>query len=399
MDQKRLFLAIAISVAILIGSQLLLPKPPKPTTPAGAVETSLDHGTATAPTPSDTIGAVPAGAASATPPADAPRIAIDAPKVQGSISLLGARIDRLVLRDYRETIEPSSPLVQLLEPIGDPEPNYVQFGWSAADGVKVPDPNTTVWKSVGGDTLSPGKPVTLQWDNGAGLTFEIQLSVDDDYMFTARQRVRNASGDPVQVKPWSRVRRDYTPVTSGYYILFEGLLGVIDGRLKEMKYTEVKSDGDKSHGLAYSATSANDWAGITDKYWLTALIPPASIPQLVSFIHTPNADGNPSHDGYQVAFEAATAQTIPPAGDEMISTHVFSGAKVVRLLDRYEDEDHIPNFDKAVDFGWFYFLTKPFFFAIDFLNGVLGNFGLAIMAFTLCVKLVFFRSPISPTGR
>jgi YidC/Oxa1 family membrane protein insertase len=386
MDQKRLFLAIAISVAILVGFQLIMPKPPHPAqTAASGTQTTQ---TATGlPKPSDTIGAEPqdAGLPPSPAPKDIPRIKIAAPRVQGSISLLGARIDELVLRDYRETIAPHSPLVQLLEPIGGKEPNYVQFGWTAADGTKVPDPNTTIWTASGADTLSPGKPVTLSWDNGAGVTFEIILSIDDNYMFAARQRVRNASAAAVQVKPWSRIRRDYTPVTEGYYILHEGLLGVIDGRLKEMKYAEAKTEGDKNHGLAFSSTSSNDWAGITDKYWLTALIPAPTQSQLVSFIHT-KLPG----DGYQVAFEAAAPVSVPPAGDESVTTHVFAGAKEVHLLDRYESEDHIVNFDKAVDFGWFYFLTKPFFYAIDFLNGLLGNFGLAIMAFTLCIKLLFF---------
>jgi YidC/Oxa1 family membrane protein insertase len=385
MDQKRLFLAIAISIAILLGFQLILPKPPRPVqTAATTTETA---GTATAPKPSDTVGAVPqdAGAAPVAVPKNTPRIKIAAPRVQGSISLLGARIDDLVLRDYRETIEPNSPLVQLLEPVGDPEPNYVQFGWSAADGVKVPDPNTTLWTASGGDTLAPGKPVTLSWDNGAGITFEIELSIDDNYMFSARQRVRNAGATAIQVKPWSRIRRDYTPTTSGYYILHEGLLGVVDGKLKEMKYTEAKSDGEKNRGLAFSSTSSDDWAGITDKYWLTALIPAPSMPQLVSFIYTKNPG-----DGYQVAFEAADSVTVPPAGDEAVLTRVFAGAKEVHLLDRYEADQHIKLFSYAVDFGWFYFLTKPFFYAIDFLNGLIGNFGVAIMVFTLCVKLLFF---------
>jgi YidC/Oxa1 family membrane protein insertase len=385
MDQKRLFLAIAISIAILLGFQFLLPKPPRP---APTAETTNGQVVAaTAPKPSDTIGVTPsdAGAAPVPVPKNTPRIKINAPQVQGSVSLLGARIDELVLTRYHETIEPNSPLVQLLEPVGDPQPNYVQFGWSAADGTKVPDPNTTLWKASSNDALAPGKPVTLTWDNGAAVTFQIELSVDDNYMFSARQSVRNGGATPVQVKPWSRIRRDYTPMTSGYYILHEGLLGVIDGRLKEMKYTEAKSEGEKNKGLAFSNTSSNDWAGITDKYWLTALVPAATMPQLVSFIYGAAGNGQ-----YQVAFEAANAVTVPPAGDESVVTHVFAGAKEVHLLDHYEDEFKILNFDKAVDFGWFYFLTKPFFYAIDFLNGVLHNFGLAIMALTLGIKLLFF---------
>src|SRR6185437_15810906 len=163
--------------------------------------------------------------------------------------------------------------VQLLEPRSEDHPYYVQYGWSAAAGenVKLPG-NDTVW-TASGDTLSGGHPVTLSWDNGAGLTFQIQLAIDDDYMFTVNQTVRNATGQPVKLFPWSRIRRDYKPEVAGYYILFEGLLGVVDGTLQETTYDKAKSEGEKKNGIAYDAGTTGGWAGITDKYWLTTLIP------------------------------------------------------------------------------------------------------------------------------
>ena len=379
MDQKRLFLAIAVSLAILLGFQLLvaphLPKPPLqelaqtqgPTPSAGAPGTA----------------AVPAAPAAET--RDVPRVKIDAPKVQGSINLLGAKLDDLVLKDYREEIAANSPLVRLLEPRSQEHPYYIQYGWTAPAGetIKLPD-NDTVWKASS-DTLASGKPITLSWENGAGLTFQIGMTIDTEYMFAVSQTVKNATGDPVKLFPWSRIRRDYKPEVAGYYVLFEGLLGVVNGTLQETSYDNAKSEGDKKKGLAYEATSTGGWAGITDKYWLTSLIPDQAVPSKVNFRH------NDDHgDHYQVDYIATEALTAPAKGDVTTVSHMFAGAKVVALLDRYRDQFHIPNFDKAVDFGWFYFLTKPIFFALDYFNALLGNFGLAIMLFTVLVKLLFF---------
>jgi YidC/Oxa1 family membrane protein insertase len=378
MDQKRLFLAIAVSLAILLGFQLLvaphLPKPPPPKIAETTQTTVATSGSGAALPP-----------AAATEPRDVPRVKIDAPKVQGSVNLLGAKLDDLVLKAYHEEIAPTSPLVRLLEPRSEDHPYYIQYGWTAQPGdtVKLPD-NNTVWKAST-DILAPGKPLALSWDNGAGLTFQIGLAIDDQYMFTVDQTVKNTTGQPIKLFTWSRIRRDYKPEVAGYYVLFEGLLGVVDGTLKETTYDKAKSEGEKTGGIAYDATATGGWAGITDKYWLTSLIPDQAIASKVNFRHI---DDHGDH--YQVDYVTTDPLTAPANGDVTTVSHVFAGAKVVTLLDRYESQLHIPSFDKAVDFGWFYFLTKPIFFALDFLNGMLGNFGLAIMVFTVCVKALFF---------
>src|SRR6202012_1321414 len=213
----------------------------------------------------------------------------------------------------------------------------------------------------------------------------IGLAVDDDYMFAVSQTVRNTTGHEQKLFPWSRIRRDYQPEVAGYYVLFEGLLGVVNGPLQETSYDNAKSEGDKKNGLAYEATSTGGWAGITDKYWLTSLIPDQALASKVNFRHIEDHG-----DHYQVDYISTDPLTSPPNGDIATISHVFAGAKVATLLDRYQSEFHIPSFDKAVDFGWFYFLTKPIFFALDFLNSLLGNFGLAIMVFTVGVKALFF---------
>jgi YidC/Oxa1 family membrane protein insertase len=381
MDQKRLIMAIAISIAILLGFQLLvgphLPHPSPPQTRTAELDKSK---------PATESGTVSAPDASTAPvPKEVPRLKINAPAVQGSISLLGARLDDLVLLGYRETLAPDSPLVRLFAPRSDPKPYYTQYGWTAppGSGVKVPDVDT-LW-TASAPELTTAKPVTLSWENGAGLTFQIVFSIDDNYMFTVEQHVQNTTGEPVKLFPWARIRREYKPDVAGYYVLFEGLLGVVNGTLQETTYAKAISEAKTNNGVAFTATAPGGWAGITDKYWLAAMIPDQSVTSTVNFRHN-DING----EDFQVDYVTQDPKTVPAGGDAAMTTRLFAGAKIVRLLDTYQERYGIPNFDKAVDFGWFYFLTKPIFFALDWLNSVLGNFGLAIMAFTVFVKALFF---------
>ena len=383
MDQKRLFLAIAISIAILLGFQFILPKqaPPVPaptqTTPTGQTPRPTTNPA--------TPGTQPMAIAPPTEQRDVPRLPIRATRVEGSINLAGARLDDLVLREYHEQVETTSPLVRLLEPRVDPQPYYVQFGWTAeTPGLRVPALDS-VWTAKG-ETLTETSPVTLTWDNGAGVVFEIELSVDDYFLFTAQQRVRNTTGAPVAVHPWSRIRRDYKPVTSGYYILHEGPLGVLDGTLREQGYDDVKSKSEKARGPSLEVPTKGGWAGITDKYWLTALIPDQAVPVTGSFRHTTENNA----DRYQVDFVQRDPAIATEGSTATTTTRLFAGAKVVGVLDRYEAELGLPYFDKAVDFGWFYQITKPIFYALDWLYRLTGNFGVAILIFTVFAKAVFF---------
>jgi YidC/Oxa1 family membrane protein insertase len=388
MDQKRLILAIAVSLAILLGFQAFvaphLPKPPPPVASTSAPATMSG-------TPGSEAGpARPAPEPEANRVAkNVPRVLINAKKLSGSISLLGARLDDILLTEYHDTVDPTSPNVQLLTPRSESEPYYVQYGWTAPADEKVALPgDDTVWTATGGPLTTGGK-VTLSWDNGQGLTFLIDVSIDDDYLFTVNQSVKNTSGQPVALLPWSRVRRDYKPVTSGYYILHEGMLGFFDGSLKETTYDKAKSEGEKKNGIALDANTTTGWAGITDKYWLAAMIPDQAVPAHVFFRHIEDK-GAINPDRYQVDYVTQQPETIAPGGEATLESHLFVGAKVVRLLDRYEAELNLPHFDKAVDFGYFYFLTRPMFFALDFIYGLVGNFGVAIMIFTVIVKALFF---------
>jgi len=387
MDQKRLVLAIAISVVILVVSQIFTPRPtPRPHPEAPTQATTVT-------TPPETAPNAPMARQSASEePAESPRLRIDGTRVEGSVRLLGARIDDLVLRDYRETIDPQSPLVRLFEPRASDRPYYAQVGWTAAPGTtpRLPD-NSTLW-TASSDVLRTGTPVTLSWDNGEGLTFEIVLSVDDNYVFAVDQRVRNASAALVSLYPFARVDRDYTPKTAGYYILFEGMLGVTGGSLQEWGYSKAKDASDKltgedkAGGVVYSFTGDGGWAGFTDKYWLAALIPDQTAASTLAMRHLKEGGS----DRFQVDYRAAEAKVVPSGGEASTQSHLFAGAKVVALLDRYEQSLGVANFRMAVDWGWFWFLTQPIFYAIDWLNGALGNFGLAIMVFTVFAKLLFF---------
>jgi YidC/Oxa1 family membrane protein insertase len=381
MDQKNLFTAIIVSIAILVGWELFathyLPHPPPP----AQVQTEQAQPAAS-----------PVGAPAVPtplPPAarvNAPRLKIAAPAVRGSMSLVGARLNDVVLNDYRETIKPDSPNVALLQPSSTPTPYYVQWGWSAPDGetAKLPG-DDTLW-TASAPELSVDHPVTLSWSNGEGLIFRIVLSIDDHYMFSVQQQVQNGTSQPIKLFPWQRIRRDYTPQTSGYYLLFEGLLGVDHGRLQEYNYANTRNDAkNKPNDAAYEATATGGWAGITDKYWLTALVPDQSVPTTVRYRYIPGGKGH-----YQVDYVTADPDTVAPGATVSTPSHLFAGAKVVDLINHYATEYHITDFDKAIDWGWFYFLTKPIFYCLDYLNGLLGNFGLAIIVFTICVKLLFF---------
>ena len=398
MDQRNLILAIVLSVSILLGFQFLFEAPRLEKERAAQEAQQQQTTTETAPGAPVTPGsssAPGAGGEARAPVASAPsrddvvgtdqRIQINSARLRGSISLRGARIDDLVLVDYRETLEPESESITLLSPPGAPNPYYGQFGWSAPRrDVKVPGLDA-LWK-VDRGTLSPGKPVTLTWDNGQGQRFTQIISLDQNYMFSVTQRVRNSGNKTVEFRPYGLISRTGAPDTLGFYILHEGMLGVFDDTLKEVDYDEVEGDDDKPRGeIAQSSTGG--WIGITDKYWLTALIPDQKLKTDSRFLgEKPKGQ---EKNKFQVDF-VAPVQIVGAGASGEISSRMFAGAKEVKLLDQYRDELALARFDLAVDWGWLWFLTKPIFQALEYFNGYIGNFGLAILFLTLLIKLAFF---------
>ncbi|ACI50150.1 60 kDa inner membrane insertion protein [Gluconacetobacter diazotrophicus PA1 5] len=386
MDTKRFIVATLLSAMVLVGFEYFMPKQAHHEVAQQAAQTSRQ----TPPTDAARAPAPVAGASSQPVSTPAPqaetRLAIDAPKVAGSIDLLGARLDDMVLRDYHETVAKGSPQVRILEPGHDQQPNYVEIGWMNLPGgqVRVPDA-TTVW-SADAPKLTSDRPVTLSWDNGAGVTFQIVVSIDAHYMFGIEQRIVNRSAQPVSLYPYARVDRAYTPTETGGYLVHEGPISVIDGRLDESSYKSLRTGATPPGNLSWTKGGQGGWAGITDKYWLTAVIPQQGTAVTGSYGYQANGGAGV----YQVGFIAQAATVVAPGTTGATVSHVFAGAKEVNLLEQYQSSLHIPDFWKAVDFGWFAFLTRPIFYVLDWLNTLLGNFGLALMAFTLLVKALFF---------
>ena len=391
MEQRNLIIAIALSIAILLGFQFFFEQPrvqqhaeqvppAQQTTPQGtpAPPGALSN--------APTVPGGPAAPAQTTSPAESraaalaasPRVKINTPRLHGSIALTGGRIDDLTLAQYHETVDPKSPEIVLLSPFGSPSPYFAEFGWVPGNqSVKVPGDDTP-WTASGGE-LTIKTPVTLSWENGAGLRFTRVYSIDADYMFTVNQTVANTGGEPVTLYPYASVTRVGTPPSSSYYILFEGMIGDFNGVLKEVKYGSLKD------GEPVTESSPGAWLGFTDKYWLTALVPPQDETVHGRFTH--RLAGRT--DRYQADYLDGE-RALPPGGSIESSGRFFAGPKVVKLLDKYRDEFGVKSFDDAVDWGYFYFLTKPIFYALDFFYSVIGNFGLAILLLTVIVKLLFF---------
>jgi YidC/Oxa1 family membrane protein insertase len=391
-DQRNLVLAIALSIAILLGFQYFVPStPPKPPEAQKSGEATVPGQQvpgqqATAPTQVPGAPTAPAVTVRdrAAVLADSPRIAIDGKRVAGSIALKGGRIDDVVLKDYHLTVDKKSPNIVLFSPTGTEHPYYAETGMVAANGAKTPTADT-VW-SADKQKLTSGDQVTLSWDNGQGQVFKRVIALDENYMFTITQSVENKGATPIAVTPYALVSRHGTPVTRGFYILHEGPVGVLADKLYEPSYSDIASDREQA------VKTKGGWIGITDDYWLAALVPPQDADVTASFKHFA---GGAKKDIYQSDILGQTREVAPGASAES-TVRLFAGAKETYVIDAYADKLGIGKFDLAIDWGWFYWLTKPIFKAMHWLNSVLGNFGLAILALTVVIKLIFF--PLAQTS-
>jgi len=376
-EQRNLLLTIALTAFILLGWQYVFP--PHPTPPRQSVETTTAAPSAATASMLPTAPQLPGELSPSVRSADTPRIHLSSDELHGSISLVGGRLDDLTLARYHETPDPTSPDITLLSPANGAGAYDAEFGWVAgAPGTAVPA-GTTTW-TADTDELAPNKPVTLTWDNGQGLVFTRVIALDDSAMFTVTERVENRGSAPVTLYPYGLLSRWGTPKTLGTYILHEGPLGVLDGTLKEMTYKKLRED---DHLFTQKTTGG--WLGFTDKYWLTALVPDQAEPieARMSWHLIDNLDR------YQADWLGA-AVTIEPGATNSVTSHLFAGAKVLTRLDYYAHNLSIPRFDLAIDFGWFYFLTKPFFYVLRFIHSKVANFGIAIMIFTVVIKGAFF---------
>jgi YidC/Oxa1 family membrane protein insertase len=401
-DPKNLILAIGLSLLVIIGWQYFYAGPqmekqrqaqsqlqqPAPKPPSGA-PTPTPNAAGQGPVP----GAAPppnAGIQPTSPEAirtreqalaQSPRIRVNTKSLSGSIALKGGRIDDVVLKGYRETTDPTSPNIVLLSPSGSPQPYYAEWGFVPQPGQNIELPKSdTLWKADSA-VLTAEKPVNLTFDNGAGLIFHRTIAVDDQYMFTVTQSIENKGTDPVTLYPYELVSRHGKPVVSGYAVLHEGFVGVVgDSGVKETSYDGVE----KEPGSTQHLDGTGGWLGFTDKYWATAVIPDQNMPIKGRYL----ASGT-GQKIYQVDQQGA-AQTVAPGATVAVNSRLFAGAKVSDLLDRYESGLGIKKFDLLIDWGWFYFITRPMFKLIDFFYRIIGNFGLAILCVTLLVKIAFF---------
>ena len=409
-DNRNTILAVILSGLVLIAWQYFYNMPQmekqraaqqaqselvKPTPQAGSTATPTAAPQAgAAPTPN---APAPGQAAAAAPVvgrdsaiASAPRIRIDTPRVNGSISLKGARIDDLSLVQFRDTVDPLSPAIVLFSPSGTANPYYAEFGWVPASGstVKLPDQNT-LWQQEGSNSLSPNLPVNLKYDNGDGLTFHRTIAIDDRYLFTIRDEVTNVGNTPVTLYPFALISRHNTPQVAGYYILHEGMVGYLgDQGLQEYGYKKI----DDAKTVSFKVT--NGWLGITDKYWAAALLPDTNAQlqaryssNLVGTVRT-----------YQTDY-LQDPQTIAIGGTGSANARLFAGAKEASVVGLnfpvggfggYNKQLGLNHFDLLIDWGWFYFITKPMFLALDFFYHLVGNFGISILLVTVLVKLLFF---------
>ncbi|MDG2453701.1 MAG: membrane protein insertase YidC [Paracoccaceae bacterium] len=385
-QNKNLILATALSFLVILVWFVLFP-PEEPVVDPITAETAQSIDGTTVPT-ADTGIAPTTGEAEPEQEAeasDAPRIAIETEKLSGSISLLGGRLDDLSLKDYPIELD-AEEVVRLLSPVGTDNAYYALYGWAAAQGVAadaVPGPNT-LWTVESGDTLNTSDAVTLAWDNGAGLTFRREISVDEDYMFNITQSVENTTSTEVALAPYGFIARHGEPDTVGFFILHEGVVRMSDGELQEIDYNDMPDfDFDARRGAPAESidVTENGWVGFTDKYWMTNIVPTQGSAFKSSAIY------NPRNDIYQTEALMPT-QTVAVGATAAVSTQLFAGAKEWEAIRNYQNDGGIDGFLDSIDWGWFFFLTKPIFALLHWLNGVIGNMGWSIIVLTLIIKAI-----------
>ncbi len=393
-DNKNLMLAIALSVVVLLGWNYFygLPQAERQRQSAQIAQTSQVAPNAA---PREGQPATPNPATLPTAPeatrvesreaaiARSPRITIDTPALAGSIALKGGRIDDVSLKTYHETVDDSSPRIVLLSPSGSPTPYYAEFGFVGGAG-----PTAESEWTADSQTLTTERPVTLTFDNGQGLVFRRRISVDAKFMFTVRDTVENRGAAAATLYPYGLVSRHGKPPTQGYYVLHEGLIGVAgDQGLQEYKYEAVDKEplvpGQATHGKVWNGVTGG-FLGITDKYWAAAVIPDQGLAYQGSFTSRQEGGGQI----YQ-ANVLVDAKTVEPGATLDITQRLFAGAKEVGQINGYEKDLGIKKFDLMIDWGWFYFITKPMFVVLDFFYKLFGNFGVSILIVTFCLKMLF----------
>ncbi|MGR3320867.1 MAG: membrane protein insertase YidC [Pseudooceanicola sp.] len=394
-QNKNLLLATVLSFVVIVIWFVLFPPPETVTDPNAPTETATTEGTSEAggdagssmlPTTGATSTGATAGGTEATQD-ETPRLAFDTPRMNGSISLRGGRLDELLLKDYMTSLDRDATEVQVLRPVGTADPYYALFGWAAGNGATpedVPGPDT-VWSAPEGATLTPDTPVTLEWQSPSGLIFRREIAVDRDFLFTVTQSVENTTGNSVTLRPYGLIRRHGEPENlKNFFVLHEGMIRMSDGELQEEDYDALADfDVDDREGVPADRTevSENGWIGFTDHYWMTSLIPAEGFRSTAKYF--------PGPDIYQTE-AVLPAQEVAAGATAQVQTRLFAGAKEWETIRHYQNDEGVPGFLDAIDWGWFFFLTKPIFAVLHWLNSIIGNMGWSIIALTFLLKLVLF---------
>lgn len=376
MENKNVIIAVILSTAILIGWSMYFENPDeaqrKRLEIQGKTETQTNIQKPETP---QTGKAVPAKAISRSDALkESDRVFIENSNLSGSISLRGALIDDIILKNYRETLDKSSKPIVVLSPKKSEDGYFVESGWATTKSdIKVPD-NNSVWQIREGKKLTPSSPVTLEWNNREGVVFSKKIEVDDKYLFKITETIRNEKSKTIELFHYSQITKNTKPNTENFYILHEGLIGVVDKNLKEETYSSIEEE-------KKTYTGKSGWFGITDKYWMSAIIPESgkSFKGEYSFANS-----------YKANFIISEPTIANPQKSTSNTLKIFIGAKEVYPIDNYTEKEKIDRFDLSIDWGWFYFITKPLFFVIDYIFKIVGNFGVAIIILTLLVRILFF---------
>ena len=387
-NNKNLILATGLSLAVLLVWMYFFPpaEPPVTEDPNATTATQTAAPTAAAPLSTTSTGETTQAEA---PAVQAETVAIETARLKGSISLQGGRINDLSLKDYRETQSPDADIVHLFKPRSEPGGYYALYGWAPGAGLsldQVPGANT-IWSLETGDALTEASPIILAWDNGAGLTFRREVSVDANYIFTVKQTVENTGAGTVSLSPYGILARHGEPVDlKNFFILHEGLISMTDSELTETSYDNMvdfefnQTEGAKAESIS---VAENGWIGFTDHYWMATLIPS----QNSGFKAVGKYD---DRRGIYQAEAVMPTQTIAAGQAITVDSQLFAGAKEWATIRAYEREGGITGFLDSIDWGWFFFLTKPIFALLHYLNELIGNMGWAIIGLTVIIKIVLF---------
>ena len=375
-DNRNLVLAIVCSALLVIGYQIFYELPKQQALEEQALLEQKDL-ILTAPEQTSNNEKIAETSIQQTEIVNAPRISIDTPSIEGSISLAGARIDDIVLKNYTKTLDENSSKIRFFNRIDDTKPYFAEFGWIGSEEINLPN-STSIWKT-NQSVLQPGKPVTLSYET-TSLKFTRVFEINEDYLIKITDKVKNTGISDTTLYPYGLVRRTGLPKVDGLFILHEGPIAVINEELKEVDYNDLIDDGDE----IISSEIDGGWIGITDKYWLAALIPDQKDRSEFAFRYSKKSTGQWQSDW------RGSAKILSSGSEIETTSHLYAGAKKLALLDKVEEDIGAYRFDLAIDFGWFYFLTKPFFYTLNWLSKYLGNFGLAIIGLTIIIKILFF---------